>query len=328
MLGKVTKTRWYRVFSPKKFARVRTYLSMYAGFFMAKTMSKKFINILSNTELLQTRQSIEEWLEWAEKHSHQNIFFGAGVMTSKAISVAVPFDILAMFFLAELLRRVVDGEKVVVLVADQHAITNESFSLEKVKKITDLTLNRLQMIKKSFDLKHFEIIKTTPLNFDENIKKIFRSLPDIPNQYLKHEIADTIWLQKHHGVGIKLGWAMSQEASVQGHDERFFDTAIAQFVPDVAFIHAKPGRTADKLRQRVSPYVSIAGEDRLLLSQDENVVEKIQRWRSAKDNPAVKPLIRHLSQIIRLHDGLFEPLRQMTFEEKIRTLVDQSVENK
>jgi hypothetical protein len=284
-------------------------------------MSEKVLNILSNTELLLTSFSTEQWLLWAKENKGKNIFFGIGLMTSSALSEAVPFDVLAMFFLAELIRKIVEAEKVFVLVADQHAITNQLLPLEKIQEITQNTLATIASINQAFDLNHFEVIQTTPLNFDERIKTIYRNLPNITNDYLKHEIADTLWLQKHHGVGIKLGWAMSTEQAVQGHDERFFDAQIAQFSAEMAFIHAKPGRTGRPERQRVSPYVSVAGEERLLLRPDEDVISKMRRWRSDTTNVAVKPLLRHVSQIIRLHDRLFVPVGQMSLEEKVQTLI-------
>jgi len=286
-------------------------------------MFDKLINILSNTELLLTSFSDEQWLLWARKNAEKNIFFGIGLMTATSLSEGIPFDILAMFFLAELLRKIVDSEKVFVLVADQHAMTNKLIPPQKIQEVTAHTLATLHSLVQAFDLSHFEIIQTTPLNFDERIKTIYRNLPTISNEYLKHEIADTLWLQQHHGVGIKLGWAMSTEQTIQGHDERFFDAQIAMFSTNVSFIHARPGRTANPKRQRVSPYVSIAGEERLLLDKNENAVEKIQRWRKDTSNTSVKPLLRHVSQIIRLHDKLFLPLTFMSLEEKVQTLINK-----
>ena len=286
-------------------------------------MSDKLINLLANTELLQTSFNDEQWLLWAKENQQQNIFFGVGLMTSSSISQAVPFDVLAMFFLAELIRKIVNADKVFVLIADQHAITNKLVPLEEIQKITFETMTTIDAIISAFDLRHFEIIQTTPLNFDERIKTIYRQLPPIANDYLKHEIADTIWLNKHHHVGIKLGWAMSNEQAVQGHDERFFDSQISQFSAGVSFIHAKPGRTGSSQRQRVSPYVSIAGEERLLLQKNENAVAKIRRWRQEQTNIAIKPLLRHTSQTIRLHDKLFKPLTFMSLEEKVQTLIEK-----
>jgi hypothetical protein len=288
-------------------------------------MSDALINILSNTELLLTSKSDEQWLLWAKENKHKNIFFGIGLMTSSSISEAVPFDVLAIFFLAELIRKIVDAEKVFVLVADQHAITNKLISLEKIQKVTKDTLSTLDSIIAGFNLNHFEVIQTTPLNFDERIKKIYRSLPDISNDYLKHEIADTLWLNQHHNVGIKLGWAMSTEQTVQGHDERFFDAQIAQFSSAVSFLHAKPGRTGNPERQRVSPYVSIAGEERLLLQKGEDAISKIKHWREDQGNVAIKPLLRHISQVIRLHDRLFLSRAPLSLEEKVQTAINTSI---
>lgn len=281
----------------------------------------KLINILTNTELLLTSLSKEEWVAWAKKHQGENIFFGIGLMTHNAVSEAVPFDVLGMFFLAELLRKLVGGEKVFIVVADQHAMTNQLISTEKIEEKTRQIVSIFQSVIQTFSLEHFEIIQTTPLNFDESIKKIYRALPAIPNDYLKHEIADTIWLTRFHHVGIKLGWAMNSTRAIEGHDERFFDTEIAQFCPDVSFIHAKPGRTGDRKRPRVSPYVSLAGEERLLLDKNEQASVKLQKWREEKENLAIKPLLRHISQIVRLQEQLFSSLGLISLGEKVDTII-------
>ncbi|MBI5151833.1 MAG: hypothetical protein HZA34_04735 [Candidatus Pacebacteria bacterium] len=281
------------------------------------------INILTNTELLLTHFSQGQWLEWAKKHQKENIFFGVGIMTHRALSEAIPFDILMMFFIAELLRRVVSAKKVVILVADQHAITNQLASIETIQNITEKTLAVVRTIIQNFRLSHFECIRTTTLNSNDDIRTIFRNLPDISNDYLKHEIADSLWLQKFHHVGIKLGWAMSREQNIEGHDERFFDLNIAKFCPTMSFIHTKSGRTANPERSRVSPYVSIHGEDRLLLRCGENATKKIFLWRQ-RHNQTIKPLLRQLSQIVRLYDKLFQTHTFQSFDEKMQHLIELS----
>lgn len=283
-------------------------------------MEERLLNILMNTELLLTKWTKEEWLSWSKKHKGKNIFFGAGLMTQTNLSEAVPFDMLGMLFIAELLRRLIKG-KVFILIADQHAITNNLFSEKQIQEKAQEMISIMTAIIHTFSLTKFSIIQTTTLNSNEDIKKIYRSLPTISNDYLKHEIADAIWLNRFHNVNIKLGWAMSLGQTIEGHDERFFDTEIKQFCPEISFIHTKPGRTANEKRQRVSPYISITGEDRLLLQKNENGVKKINLWRVEKQNAANKPLLRHLSQIIRLHDQLFDQKISFSLEEKAKKII-------
>jgi hypothetical protein len=287
-------------------------------------MVEKSVNTLLNTELLSTNFSEEQWLSWVKKHQGENIFFGIGLMTSTAFSEAIPFDILGMFFIAELMRRALNSEKVFVLVADQHANTNGLATTEIVEAISERTILTLQSIIQAFDFHHFQIIQTTLLYLDGEMQAILQQLPAISNAYLKHEVADTLWLHQHHNVGVKLGWSMSKEQSAQGHDERFFDSEIRKFSSDISFIHMKPGRTGNTMRQRVSPYVSIAGEDRLILRNGENAQEKMSRWRRDPRNSAAKPLLRHISQIVRLHEKLFASIIAKSLDEKVQMLIDKT----
>ena len=291
-------------------------------------MEGKLINMLMNTHLLLTNFSKEEWLTWTKEHKGENIFFGVGLMTHTTFSEAIPFDILGMFFIAENLRRLIKGKKVFILVADQHAITNQLIPEKKIQEKTKEILQIFKTIIKSFHLDNFEIIQTTSLNSDERIKKIYRQeLPDISNDYLKHEIADAIWLSRFHKVGIKLGWAMNIEQFAKGHDERFFDTEIAKFCKSISFIHATTGKTANQQRPRVSPYISIFGEERLLLKTHEDVARKTHDWKIQKDNSAVKPMLKHLSQIVRLHDQLFNNKSALSLENKMQQIISKIAKN-
>lgn len=280
---------------------------------------------LINNPLLLTRFTDHELKKLAQNCAGKNIFFGTGIMTKDQLSKAVPFDILAFFFTAKQLQQFFKSKKVFILVADQHAISNETFPQKIIQKTTTKTINLFEKIISNFSFTKFKIIRTTDLNQVQDIRDIFSKLPNIENQYLKHEIADSIWLNKFHQVNLKLGWSMSKSQTIEGHDERFFDQSIKKFCPAINFIHLKPGRTFDKLRLRVSPYISVAGENRILLKKGESVAEKLQLVKNNCPPETFKATQRHLSQIIRLHDQLFEPLKFMNFTEKLQHILDRAI---
>ena len=278
-----------------------------------------------NNPLLLTRFKDQELQKMIQSCAGKNIFFGAGVMTQSQLSQEIPFDILAFFFTAKQLKRKLESKKVIIFVADQHALTNNLFPQKQIEKTTKFTISLFQKIIKNFSLDNFEIVRTTQLNEVQNIRDIFAKLPDFENQYLKHEVADSIWLQKFHQVEIKLGWSMSKTQRVKGHDERFFDQTIKKFCPTMNFIHLKPGRTFDKLRPRVSPYISVADEARVLLKKGENVSKKLELAKNNCHPEVFKATQRHLSHIIRLQEQLFGPLKLMSFEEKLQTILNKAV---
>lgn len=280
-----------------------------------------------NNPLFSTRLTDKEIGELGVQFKGKNIFFGIGLVTQKQISVATPFDILSMFFTAEQLRKFVHGKKIIVFIADQHARTNENISQDIIAKRASETIQLFKKIIHNFNLQHVSIIQTTHLNEVQEIRKIFASLPNFDNDYVKHEVADVCWLQKFHNVGIKLGWSMSSTLIIGGHDERFFDHTIQQFCPNVLFLHLAPGRTFDDKRTRVSPYISIEGENRLVFQNNLCVQDALHQFKKECSPETFKATLRHLSQIARLYDDLFGPIKQKTLTEKLQILTDTAVKN-
>lgn len=277
---------------------------------------------LKNNSLLLTQLTDKEIEHIAVQFQGKNVFFGVGLVTQKSISIATPFDVLGMFFTAEQLRRLVVGEKIFVFVADQHAKTNTQLSQDIVIKRTNETILLFENIIHNFNLQHITIVRTTTLNNVQEIRKIFAALPNFDNDYVKHEVADVCWLQQFHNVGIKLGWSMSATTNIEGHDERFFDQTIKKFCPTVLFLHLVPGRTFDEKRSRVSPYISIDGERRLVLQQQIVVQDVLNRFKKECSPEVFKATLRHLSQISRLHDDLFGPTMHKSLTEKLQILMD------
>lgn len=287
---------------------------------------KNIQNQLTNNPLLLNHFSKDEVANLVAKIQGGNLFFGAGVMTHNKLSTAVPFDILGFFFTAEQLRRLFNGHKVFVFIAEQHAFANQLFPEDQIRQQTDRMLATINKIIRNFNLSHFQVIRTSDLQEVASIRKIFRQeLPKMDNQYLQHEVADVLWLNKFHNLKLKLGWAMNLEPEATGHDERFFDQEIKKFCTKVEFLHLKPGRTFDKTRSRVSPYISIPEETRLLLQEGQNIQQLLNSVKQTVSHDVIKATFRHLCNIVRLHDQLFEPLKFMTMTEKIQTILNKSI---
>lgn len=293
---------------------------------LSTMQSNDMQKLLTQIPLLQSIENLDSDLMAQTRTETPNLFLGIGIVTSQHIATGVPIDILGMIFSAELLRRKLNSQKVFVFLADQHALTNEHLDKKLIKIQAAKTLHILSKLIINFDLQHFHLVQCTMLNFVPSIKEIFAQLPDIENQYLKHEIADILWLKKFHNVKFKLGWSMSKQSQVEGHDERFFDQTIQQFQSDVSFLHLKPGRTFDENRPRVSPYISLTGEKRILLEPKENATKKLATFKQDCPKPVFVATTRHLSQIVRLHDQLFEPFKFMRFEEKIQAILERATQ--
>ncbi len=169
----------------------------------------------------------------------------------------------------------------------------------------------------NFNLSSFEIKKASA----------FTSIKiNATNQYLREEFADVLWLVNHENLAIKLGWTIDRQMHPGGHDERFFDWEIKKMLPEpISFVFTHSGKTFDRHRQNVSPYVAVENENRLMLSSTENVIEKLRALSISWAEPWLGGTKKHLANIVRLFESLFGHLPNMTFEEKIQHVLDVTV---
>lgn len=286
----------------------------------------QLINFLKNEPLVISESSVASIKSNIFSTKSASIFFGVGVMTESQISKNIPFDILAMFFMSELLRQKLNFKNVIVLIADTHAISNNKFSKKEIRKITLQTKKTLLKIIHNFNLNNFKLICASEIHDKLELKEIMQNLPNLSNEYLKHEIADSIWFSKTENVLIKIGWALTKHAKDIGHDERFFDKEIAKFLPNLSFIHLESGKTFNAERLRVSPYLSLKGEKRILLLPSENVGKKIQEAKKGLSPDFFRGTTNHLAHIIRIFEKLNVNLLNMSFEEKLEFILHKANE--
>lgn len=308
-----------------------TTLSVVKGAHSAILMNKiqtleQLKTFIQNEPLIEAEPTIAAIKSDLLTSRNSSIFFGVGIVSKNSISVSVPFDILSMFFTGELLRKKLGFQKVIVLVADSHAISNNSFSATEITNVTTKAKQILQKIITNFNLTNFELLLASQVSQQPEFQTLLDKLPKMSNEYLRLEIADSLFFQKRDNLKIKLGWTMQKDNREVGHDERFFDQDIKRFCPYLSFVHLKPGRTFDRGRQRVSPYLSIKGESRILLEKGEDVKEKINNAKKSWQDPNFGGAIRHLANIVRAFEKLKGNLPNMSLEEKIQFVLNIAVE--
>lgn len=241
-----------------------------------------------------------------------SVFFGVGLITSKQLGTALPFDLLGMFFTAELLRKELNLKTAVVVLADRHAESNHLFSKEEIQVAADRTEAQLNKIVHNFALHHFRILRASVFHSDPGFQKILNTLPGLNNEYLRLETADCLWLKQTLNLTFKVGWTMSKTNRVEGNDERFFDTAVSKFIPCLNLVHLEPGWTFDLSRPRVPPYIAISGENRLLLTGSQAI-------------PPLGICAPHLAKIVRCAEILWGKLPFVSLEEKVQFLLNKAV---
>lgn len=286
----------------------------------------KLLSILKEEPLFIEGLSAD-FIEWTSLLSvtHPSLFFGVGLCTSKEAAIAIPFDILSFFFLAEKLRRELFLDTIFVLIADEHARTNAFMKDEIIRKRSKDMKSIFTKLIRNLHLKNFTVILSSDIHKDPQFQTILEATPDMPNQYLQKEIADMTWFTKIKNVRLKLGWSINADRESQGHDERFFDTQIhnAGTLP-LSFLHTKAGRTFDENRPKTSPYISVENEARILLSQNENVQKKLSVFCDQNNTDNTRAAIHHINAIVRLFESLFIRIPKQKLADKVQFIIDLS----
>jgi len=254
----------------------------------------------------------------------KSLFFGVGLCTAKEPAVAIPFDILSFFLVAERLRRFLGMTRVVVLIADTHALTNSFMTPDIVNALTQKSLRVLSSVIRTLRLNKFELLVHSDIALQEAFTKTLEAIPAMDNQYVRHEIADITWLVKERNVALKLGWTIDRSPIPGGHDERFFDTKLQKLASlPIRFLYLKAGRTFDKHRQKVSPYISVAGESRIIIDSHEDVRGKFGVARTSWGDDHFGGTRKHIADIVRLFEKLFGQLPSLSLEQKIEHILKQ-----
>ncbi|MBM3283636.1 hypothetical protein FJY90_05335 [Candidatus Gottesmanbacteria bacterium] len=285
---------------------------------------EEITTFLKNNSLLEWKLSCSA-IDWDSlcQAKGGSVFFGVGLCTEKEPAVSIPFDILAFFLEAEKLRKFFDLAKVIVLIADTHALTNQFMTRNVVEKLSQQSTTTFEHIIKNLNLTSFEIRKASTMRLDSNLDTLFPAHAKLSNQYLIQEIADVIWMIRNDNLKLKLGWSIDSALEVSGHDERFFDLTMRELLPrQISFLFTSAGRTFDKHRQKVSPYISVKGEHRLLLTPNEPIGKKLREAEIIWSDKHFGGARKHLGDIIREFESLFGHLAGLSFEQKLQHIND------
>lgn len=282
------------------------------------------MKFLSNEPLIEA-DITRAFIDWPslQKSEGKSLFFGVGLCTAKQAAVAIPFDILSFFFVAERLKRFFNLKNVFILVADRHAESNVFMTPEIIDKSRRNILKIFQKIIHNFSLPNFEILVASDIARLESFQSVLHQIPIMKNQYVRQELADITWLTQTKNLGIKLGWTIDNSITPSGHDERFFDTQLLSIkkIP-LSFMFSGAGRTFDPNRPKASPYISVKGDHRLLIKPQEDVRQKFCEAETLWGNSSCNGVKGRLADIVRLFEKLFIKLPTMTLEQKIQFILN------
>jgi len=283
----------------------------------------KSANLLKNEPLIEHEFSLPMIADsfWDSKCGA--LYYGTGLCNSHAITVGMPFDILAMVLVAEKLRSALGLSRVFHHIADTHALCNLPESrttiLQKAAEIETVMNKVVQKLR----LSHFVILRSSSFDSSPEYAAFMRQV-DVQNgdnrngEYAQRELTDMLWYQAKRGVVIKLGWA----ASDFSFDERWYDDKFVRcFGKSLSFVYTKAGRAFSR-KTRVVPYIAITEQDRILLRAGEPVQEKFNRATQHLRRDVVNGAANHFAAICRLYERLVHPLDKGSIPQKVQQVIN------
>ncbi len=281
-----------------------------------------FRNLVQNESLIEVHPSLEG-INPKSLTRKGSIYYGTGLCTARELSDALPFDILGMVLVAEKLRRGMGMKKIYHHIADTHAKSNNLFKDEDVDRQANIARETLGKMAQNLGLENFEILLASEFDQTPEYREIYKGIDTDKHDYVRREVSDMEWYNRHKNVVVKLGWIIQATETDLGFDERVFDREYKETIGgDLSFIYLEPGRTFDKSRPKASPYIHIPGETRILLKAHESVKAKVAEAEKRLGDKYLGGSRRHLTNIVRLYEKLFGSLGDILFEDKIQTIID------
>lgn len=209
----------------------------------------------------------------------------------------------SFFITAEKIRRAFGFHKIIHLIADVHALTNDfadpATVKASVKNISEKILCAIVKLGLSgvYDMKLASELAKEPGYFDE-----LRAIDGPEHDYVKQELADMNFLRKNHSVALKLSW--QQESTRIECDERFFDNLfIKRFGSCMSFVYLKAGRSFDVTSLNVCPYTAKAGQTRILIGSGKTASEIIEEM--SPPSKSTRHTFKHLQNIVDEFEEVF-----------------------
>lgn len=285
----------------------------------------RLLHVARQNPLLETRPSLAALRAVPSRRPHA-IFAGIGLVSGQRVSEALPLDVLGILLGAEAVRRAAEAERLVVMVADQHAI-EKGAEESAVRRCAEHYDGALRRVAERCGFSHMQVIRASQLDAQDDFRTVLsevkRRVPEGTDAYLTRELADIAYLRRRHPGLIKVGWALKPSAVNADRDERVFDVSYQRWMGDRAvFLYTKSGRVFDDRRRKGPPYVTRDVDRRLCLQADENVRAKLERNRDRVSECTYRGVCNHLRAITRTYSRLVRPLSG-SLSVRTQTMLDQ-----
>lgn len=253
---------------------------------------------------------VESTLTHLDEHqitakSYGAVYYGTGLATRQALSVGLPFDVLILVLIGEFFRREFRLIRTFHHIADTHALSNSFCGKADVDRIASEYRKVIESVGRIVGAP-LAVKLSSEFDATPEYGQLLEKVKTDKVEYVRRELADILWYRWKHRVRLKIGWLIQEEVRGSGFDERLFDDEfLAKCDKRMSFAYTLPGKTFDRHRLRVPPYIAIPGENRILFKKGEDVRKKyLEADSESFPNQTTKGMIEHLTAIMRLWDKL------------------------
>ena len=280
--------------------------------------------------LIETRPSLEALHRMAHRPPPRAVLVGIGLCTKTQLSGVLPVDVLGMLLPAEHIRRTVGARSLVVLIADEHALSNDFDPVLVRRRSSELT-EMFARIEQVLRLQSLRVIRASSFHHTARyralLQEIERSSPGMGHSYIKKQVADTEYLDQAYQGIIKVGWTLgsgsSPESSGARCDESVFDAHVRTcFGNHTGFVYCKAGRSLDDMKQKAVPYVALEPAARICLRPEENVFRKLKRAQGNATPETIHGYRNHLRAMAYSFAKHIEPLSG-PLEHRVQTVISR-----
>lgn len=253
------------------------------------------------------------------------LYFGTGLTTSRAMSVGVPFDLLGLLLVADIICRELKLSRVIQLIADTHAKSNIFTNNDEVDAMAALMKNVSTRVANFIGLSQkYTVLKSSEFDQKPEYQEIFNNIVSDDHEYVRREWSDIEYMRREYRLVLKLSWIVDPKAKKVGFDERLYDLRFRDVVgQNMSFIYVNPGYTFDPNRMKVSPYITILGEHRVIFSPKEDVRKKFMEAENKFGADKLKETRKHLAQIVAMCEDRVGAIANSNteLEEKVQLII-------
>lgn len=280
--------------------------------------------------LIETRPSLQALHRIARRPPPRAVLMGIGLCTRTQLGRGLPIDVLGMLLPAEHVRRTVGARSLVVLIADEHALSNH-FDPDLVRRRASELAETFARMKQALRLHTLTVIRASSFHHTQRyravLQEIERRSPALGHPYIEKQVADTEYLDRTYQGILKVGWTIgsgrSPERAGARCDETVFDARVrACFGNHIGFVYCKAGRSLDDRRQKAVPYVALEPTARICLRPDENVVRKLRRAQGHATPDTIHGYRNHLRAVAYSYARHVAPLSG-SLEHRVQTIISR-----